>query len=118
VCACDDFGSGQTPQGIDWRDASKNSKNLSAEVPITDQGNCGSCWAFADTALLEIYNYLTNPSQGLQKFAEQQILDCNPMRYGCNGGWDDLVFTQWMIPKQIKTVLRANYPYTARRTKC
>jgi len=42
---------------------------------------------------LEIYNYLTNPSQGLQKFAEQQILDCNPMRYGCNGGWDDLVFT-------------------------
>lgn len=67
---------------------------------------------------MEIVNYLTNPSQGLQKFSEQMILDCNPQRYGCNGGWDDYIFTQWLIPTQTKNILRSLYAYTARRSTC
>ena len=98
MCACNEFGTGRTQIDFDWRYASNNPKNLSAELPITDQGNCGSCWAFADAGIMEITNYLTNPQHGLVKFSEQQIVSCNPMRYGCNGGWDDYVFTQWMIP--------------------
>lgn len=43
------------------------------------------------------------------------ILDCNPMRYGCLGGFDDYIFTQWLIPSKTKNILDSLYPYKARR---
>jgi len=38
-------------EGIDWRE-------LGGVTPVVDQGNCGSCWAFAAVATLESANFL------------------------------------------------------------
>lgn len=58
--------------------------------PVKDQGNCGSCWAFAATAAFEhaykkFYGSTTDVS-------EQHIVDCGKTGYGvdagsCGGGW-------------------------------
>lgn len=45
----------------------------------------------------------------MKKFSEQQIIDCNPSRWGCNGGWPEDIFALWMIPQQIHAIERLNY---------
>lgn len=70
---------------------------------VPDQGNCGSCWAFAAVAVLEaVYKQETGI---LRKFSEQELLDCtyedkkswsfwrdgiyyeDYHKNGCSGGW-------------------------------
>lgn len=55
--------------------------------PVTDQGQCGSCWAFGAVASLE-GAYAQKTGQ-LHKFSEQQLVDCSYYEagYGCQGGW-------------------------------
>ncbi len=70
------------PDRFDWRD--------SCILPIAkDQGNCGSCWAFATTGVLEC-QIATKDDNYEVDLSEQWILDCNPWGYGCNGGFNAL----------------------------
>ena len=54
--------------------------------PVQDQGNCGSCWAFAATAVLETALYLKQGGN-LQKLSEQFVVSCDTDggNSGCNG---------------------------------
>lgn len=60
-------------------------------TPIKNQGECGSCWAFASDALCEYYlkrkniTFPTAPS-----ISEQYLVDCDFSNYGCRGGWPGL----------------------------
>lgn len=69
-------------EGKDWRD--------DIDHDIKDQGQCGSCWAFAATATLE---YLaTIAAKEEVDLSEQELVDCARGTYknnGCNGGWYD-----------------------------
>jgi len=65
--------------------------NSGYNIPIADQGRCGSCWAFAIIGTMEIQNKLDNPSSSYMKLSEQLILDCNSVGYGCKGGFCDTV---------------------------
>ena len=94
---------------IDW---------LAESPAIVDQGSCGTCWAFATSAGIEIQNQITNPSSSPLKFSEQLIVDCNPWRWGCSGGTTSVVVKNWMAPSQVKVALASVYPYVARRNKC
>jgi C1A family cysteine protease len=71
------------PGSWDWR----TTKDVS---PIKDQGNCGSCWAFATVAQMESLSliYKNNPID----LSEQFIVSCDTSDYGCNGGYMNRVY--------------------------
>lgn len=89
---------------FDWR------QNKGA-TPVRDQGACGSCWAFGTLGAFEgsyrIKNNLIIDS------SEQDILDCNPWNYNCQGGW-------WAFDYLIDTgcARESSYPYKAVKGLC
>lgn len=69
----------ELPPSVDWRDAG-------IVTPVKDQGHCGSCWAFAATAVLE--SHVAKSGGLLFSLSPQQIASCaeNPDSCGGTGG--------------------------------
>jgi len=104
------------PVNIDWRDKR-------CVGPVKDQESCGSCWAFATTAILESAHCI-NTGQ-LLSFSEQLFVSCvknvsgygyisepQPCCGGCNGGDYDATFA-WAGNNSIQLVLEENERYLA-----
>eukprot|EP00727_Mastigamoeba_balamuthi_P005381 m51a1_g14841 hypothetical protein (615) ;mRNA; r:820632-823009 len=53
-------------------------------TPVRDQGQCGSCWAFATTAVMESAWYKSTGN--MTQFSTQQLVDCDTTSHGCSGG--------------------------------
>lgn len=102
---------------IDWSTKGKVSR-------VKDQGQCGSCWAFAAVAMLESSILFKNSTT--IPLSEQYLVDCCrpavyfsarkcPWTNGCDGGWSEdaleLVALKG-IPKQ------SSYPYVAYTNAC
>ncbi len=69
------------PPSLDWRN---NGGNFVTKV--RDQGNCGSCWAFATTGALEAVTLISNRTPGVDlNLAEQILVSCSGAG-SCNGG--------------------------------
>jgi C1A family cysteine protease len=108
---CNAFSSSASgaPSSIDWR--TKGVVN-----PIRDQGQCGSCWAFATTANAESVWAIS--SGKLLDLSEEFLVDCASgigyFNLGCNGGQPDSAF-KFMINNGQCT--EASYPYKAGVTK-
>jgi C1A family cysteine protease len=95
---------------LDWR---HNPDNYVTSV--RDQGNCGSCWAFATTGALESYTLIKDNSPGLDiDLAEQILVSCS--RAGrCSGGYIDQAsdfISDTGLPEE------SCYPYTATNGNC
>ena len=73
------------PSSFDWRN-----NNGNFVTPIRDQGNCGSCWAFATTAALEAQVLMINNTPGINLDLSEQMLVCCSSSGSCNGGYIDL----------------------------
>ncbi len=58
---------------------------MGGTTPVKAQGNCGSCWAFATTAMVESHARIYDDI--VLDLSEQQLISCNSQGYGCNGGW-------------------------------
>lgn len=87
--------------------------------PVQDQGQCGSCWAFASVASMENSNCIAKGMTGLEKFSEQQLVDCCGSLYGCagcNGGWMYGAFRYYMNGNNAMS--EASYPYMAVDQPC
>jgi len=94
------------PASVDWR-------QKGAVTAVKNQQQCGSCWTFATTGVLEGWHYLQK--NVLLSFSEQQIVDCDTNDYGCNGGnpVEALTYTS-----QNGLELELTYPYTAQDGQC
>lgn len=72
-----------TPAEFNW----KNYQNKDLTTPAKNQGQCGSCWAFAALGAIES---LINIKEGYQDvdidLSEQYLLSCLPAAGGCYGG--------------------------------
>jgi cathepsin L len=55
---------------------------------VKDQGECGSCWAFASNGLCEWFlkNRMRRPLL-LTTLSEQNLVDCDKSNSACDGGW-------------------------------
>jgi len=106
--------SGPLPDSFDWRDQG-------AVSPVKDQGQCGSCYAFAATGLIE--SYLLRKGQGAMDVSEQDAVDCSYNKYpvetpdgpgmanlGCDGGVSTIAI-QYFVENGL--VDEASYPYTS-----
>eukprot|EP00049_Salpingoeca_infusionum_P025150 m.18146 g.18146 ORF g.18146 m.18146 type:complete len:406 (-) comp7702_c0_seq1:205-1422(-) len=84
---CEDLNPNTTvPNSFDWRNDKRN-----VITAIKDQGQCGSCWAFASVETTEsAWRVAGNPAQSAEGASVQQILSCMPSdQFGCNGGYID-----------------------------
>jgi len=100
------------PPTFNWCD-------LGGCTPVKDQGQCGSCWAFATVGPLE-QNVLIQEGSA-EDLSEQYLVSCNAEGWGCNGGWFAHEYHAWKVPPGedgAGAVLEAAFPYVARDEAC
>ncbi|WP_215776721.1 C1 family peptidase [Paludibacterium sp. B53371] len=99
------------PASFDWR----NLNGHSYVTSVKNQGNCGSCWAFAVTAALESRALISanTPDKNLD-LSEQIVLSCSGAG-DCGGGWPDQASNFLKSPGNAS---EAYYPYTADNGSC
>lgn len=113
----------EVPDEVDWR------KVPGRVSQVKNQGQCGSCWAFASTGVLEgqeanrkenlanrdSYEELYD-GKDVVELSEQNLVDCVTKDYGCNGGYmaDALDF----VKEEGGIDDEKSYPYEARTKKC
>jgi C1A family cysteine protease len=72
---------------------------------IRNQAQCGSCWAFAMVACIEIVH------GGNYDLSEQQLVSCCTSSSGCNGGY--ISSTADWVKSKGGIVTESVYPYTS-----
>jgi C1A family cysteine protease len=93
-------------RSFNWRD-------LGMVTPIRDQRDCGSCWAFASSAVFESSSLIENNST--RDVSEQDVMDCAVSWSGCSGAnWSD-AFSYIEVDG---TAPQSSLPYVARNRQC
>lgn len=103
------------PADLDWSKTNPVS-NMSCVTAVRDQGDCGSCWAFATAGALESYASIKAdcPAVNNLDLAEQILVSCS--RVGsCSGGYIDKAsnfIRDTGLPEE------GCFPYTETNNRC
>jgi len=100
---------GPIPNDVDWRSSG-------AVTGVKNQGQCGSCWAFATTGAMEGSNKIAG--RGLNSLSEQQLVDCagSSGNQGCSGGWPSKAI-DWAA-RNSGLCASSAYPYRGVQGRC
>jgi len=82
--------------------------------PVRNQGNCGSCWAFAASGMLSDRCCLGGSDQG--PLSPQELVSCETSSMGCNGGYMETPISY--IVRVGGLVKEECYPYQAKNAPC
>jgi len=100
----------QAPADLDWR-------TKGAVTAVKDQGQCGSCWAFSTVENVESQWLLAGKANNdTLNLSEQQVVDCDDVDAGCNGGDPPSAYQYIMQTGGLET--DKVYPYTAQDGTC
>jgi len=94
----------KAPASVDWR-----THTPAVVTDVKDQGQCGSCWAFSATENIESMWALKGNQ--LTALAPEQIVDCDTVDQGCNGGDTPTAFEYVTQAGGLES--ETAYPYTA-----
>lgn len=85
------------PVNFDWSTGGSFADAQTYITPVKNQGNCGSCWAFATTAALESYTLIKGGDStcalGACDLSEQMLLTCSGAGNCQYGGYIDAAST-------------------------
>ncbi|AKN80580.1 Cathepsin, V-Cath [Perigonia lusca single nucleopolyhedrovirus] len=93
---------GKGPLDFDWRQYNKITF-------VKNQGACGACWAFSTLASVES-QYAIKYNKHID-LSEQQLIDCDYVDLGCNGGLLHTAFEQMIEMNGVHH--EKDYPYRA-----
>jgi len=79
------------PTSVDW------CSNKKVSTPVKNQMQCGSCWAFSAIEALESREVLIQKNP-LKILSEQELVSCDKVDQGCNGGLPSNAYT-WLAKK-------------------
>jgi len=91
---------------FDWRDHG-------AVSAVKNQGQCGSCWAFSTIGNIEGQYAIKNGK--MVNFSEQELVDCDTVDHGCQGGLMDNAF-KWLESHGLE--VGTDYAYTGVKGSC
>ena len=100
------------PTSMDWREM--NGSNY--VTPVRDQGQCGSCYAFASMAMLESRLLIASKGSLHKIFSPQDIVSCSRYSAGCNGGLPYLIAGKYA--EEFGVVEEECFPYQAKDSVC
>jgi cathepsin C len=102
----------QLPDSFDWRD--RDGEDFVS--PIRNQGQCGSCYAFASMAMMESrLRVLTNNSLQVV-LSPQDVVGCSEYSQGCEGGFPYLIAGKYA--QDFGAVEESCFPYTGKDSDC